>query len=110
MTVLELRILVYGLAALLIISGAGFCGYELSAHHYQRLMAADQVAQQNAVIAEQQKNVALVAQQQAASIAAEKQYEDLKASATHLGGELATSLREYAALRASLVPSAASAA
>lgn len=110
MTPLEMRLICYGLAALLIIGGAGVGGYELAAHHYQRLAAAEQIAQANAVIAQQQKNAALVAQQQAAGVAAEKQYDDLKASATTLGDELADSLREYESLRTHLLPTTASTA
>lgn len=104
MTTLEIRLLAYGLLAFLVIGGAGIGGYELAAHHYQRIMAIDQIAQQNAVIAANEKTQAIVAQQQAASVAAEKRYEDLQTSASTLGDELTRSLREYASLRDRLVP------
>lgn len=109
MTALELRLIGYGLLALILIGGAGTAGYKLAANHYQRVMQADQLAQQNAVIAAEEKTAAVVAAQQAAAIAAEKQYDDLKGSATTLGDELASSLRQYAALRRVLVPTAATA-
>lgn len=99
MTALELRLIGYGLLALILIGGAGTAGYKLAANHYQREMQAEELAQQSAVAAAQEKTAAVVAQQQAASVAAEKQYDDLKGSATTLGDELASSLRQYAALR-----------
>ena len=103
MSALEIRLLAYGLLAFLVIGGAGIGGYELAAHHYQRIMAIDQIAQQNAVIAANEKTQAIVAQQQAASVAAEKRYEDLQTSASTLGDELTRSLREYASLRDRIV-------
>ena len=105
MTALEIRLLAYGLLAFLVIGGAGIGGYELAAHHYQRLMALDQIAQQNAVIAANEKTQAVVAQQQAASVAAEKRYEDLQTSASTLGDELTRSLREYASLHRDILSS-----
>lgn len=110
MTALELRLIAYGLLAFLMLGGSGFGGYQLASHHYERLMAADQLAQQNAVIAAQEKTAAVVAAQQAASIAAEKQYEDLRTSANTLGDQLANSLRQYASLRDAIVSTAGSSA
>lgn len=107
MTALEIRLLAYGLLASILLGGAAIGGYKLAAHHYQRVMAADQVAQQNAVIAAEEKTQAIEAEQQAAAAAAERRYEDLQASASTLGGELTRSLRQYASLRDRLVPAGA---
>ena len=106
MTALELRLIAYGLGALLIIGTVGTGGYKLAAHHYQALMAADKAAQEEALHEADQRVIAAQQAQAAASDAAEKQYENLKADSDALGHRLTDSLREYAALRGLIVSEA----
>lgn len=106
MTALEIRLLGYGLLLILIVGGSAFMGYRLSSRHYQALMTADKAAEQQAVLAQQEKVIAARMAQEAASVAAEKQVEDAKASSALIGDELARSLRSYAYLRSSLMSAA----
>lgn len=110
MTALELRLIGYGLAALLLVGLIGGGGYKLASHHYERLMQADRAAQQQAVLVEQQKTIAAQAAQQAATQAAEKQYADLQAHADDLASRLSSSVSDYAKLRGSLVSASATSA
>lgn len=106
MTALELRILTYGLAALLLIGTVGTGGYKLASHHYQALMAADRAAESEALTNAQARVIAAQQAQAAASDAAEKQYEHLKADSDALGKRLTDSLRQYSALRGLIVSQA----
>lgn len=110
MTQLEIRILAYGLALLLIVGGSIWFGYHFTARHYQALIARDKAAQTQALVDAQAKVIAAQQAQEQATQQAEKQYEDLKAHYDGLSQRLADSVRAYAALRTLIVPKATPAA
>jgi chlorite dismutase len=106
MNPLEIRAIIAVVLAL----GAGWGGYTLASHHYERLMATDRIAQDTAIQAQQVKAIADLQAQQAATVAAEKQYEALKATSDGLSQRLADSVSNYASLRGSVLSTASSAA
>ena len=110
MTALELRLIAYGLTALLVIGGSGWAGYTLAAHHYQRIMAQEAADRAKVVEAQQQATIAELKAEQTATEAAEKQYVDLKARSDDLSARLADSVRAYQGLRTGIVSAQASTA
>lgn len=110
MNPLELRILAYGVLALLFAGGNIWLGYHFTAQHYQALAARDAMARDQAIQIQQQQAIAALKAQQAATAAAEKQYETLKATSDATAQRLSDSLSNYAALRGSLLSTAASTA
>jgi len=109
-TALEIRLLSY-IAAGLLYSGLLIWGtVTLTSHHFERLEAADKIAQAAAVQASQQKTIDDLKTQQAATAAAEQKYADLKASNDRVAQQFADSLRAYQGLRASVLSAASSTA
>jgi hypothetical protein len=53
---LEARLIAYGVAFLLLVGGAGWAGYTIAAHHYERLELIEKDAQ-NTALQEAQRNV-----------------------------------------------------
>lgn len=110
MNALELRLIAYGLAALVLLGGSGYVGHKLTANHYERVLQAEHAAQEKAVLVEQQKTIAAQAAQQAAAQAAEKQYADLQSHVDDLSQRLAGSVSDYTKLRSGLVSATATSA
>lgn len=106
MTPLEIRAIITVVLALL----SGWGGYTLASHHYERLMAADRIAQDSALQIAQQKSIAELQAQQSATVAAENQYAALKVTSDQLSTTLADSVRQYASLRGSVLSTASSTA
>lgn len=110
MTALELRIIAYAIAALVLLGGSGFIGYRITANHYERVIALDKAAQDQAVQAAQRKAISDLEAQQAATQRAETQYATLKNQYDDLGSRLADSVRTYAQLRGGIVSATSTAA
>lgn len=110
MNPLEVRLIAYGILALLIITSSGYAGHKLTAMHYQAVIAEDKAAQDRA-LQEAQRDVIAAQQVQAAAIqASEKKYEDLKGSYDAISSQLADSVRAYAGLRGGVMSATSSAA
>ena len=110
MTALEIRLLSY-IAAGLLYTGLIIWGtVTLTSHHFERIEAADRLAQAAQVQTQQQKTIDDLKAQQAATQAAEQKYADLKATTAGLSDQLSRSVSEYTALRRGLVSTAASTA
>lgn len=58
MSALAIRLIACGLLALLLVVGASWGVYTLTSHHYERLMAADKLAQDQALQQAQQRVIA----------------------------------------------------
>ena len=110
MSPLELRILMYGVLALVFGGGNIWIGCHFTAQHYEALMARDAAARDQAIQTQQQQAIAALTAQQAATAAAEKQYETLKATSDGLSQRLVDSLSNYTALRGGLLSTAANTA
>jgi hypothetical protein len=109
-TALELRIIAYALLALVLLGGSAWVGHRLTAIHYESLLAAEKAAQA-AALQDAQRNTIAAQQAQAEALQqAEKQYADLKVDYDSLGGRLADSVRQYAALRSVILSQAGNAA
>lgn len=109
MNPLELRLIAYAIVTLFLLGGAGWAGHRLTALHYEAIISRNQIAQDQAVLAQQTKALAVLQVQQAATQAAEKQYADLKSTSDGLSQRLADSVSNYAALHRGIM-SATSAA
>jgi hypothetical protein len=109
-TALEIRILGYALAALIVLGGSFYAGHHVASIHYEARIAADRAAQDKALSDAKDHEIVVLKAQQAATQAAESQYAELKARADNLGGQLADSVRQYASLHSGLLSTAASAA
>lgn len=107
MTALELRLIAYGLAALLLLGGAGWLGYHFTAAHYERVIASDKAAQSVALQDAQQRVIAAQAAQAQATQQAEQKYADLKTSYDALSNDLAHSLQQYAQIHSGIVSATA---
>jgi septal ring factor EnvC (AmiA/AmiB activator) len=110
MTPLEIKILIYGVLALIFASGNIWLGCHFTAQHYEALQARDALARDQAIQSQQEKAIAALTAQQAATAAAEKQYADLKSTADGLSQRLADSLRTYTQIRSGLLSSASNTA
>lgn len=106
MTALELRLISYGLAALLLLCGSAWLGCHFTAAHYERVIASDKAYQALALQDAQQKVIAAQQAQQSATQKAEQQYADLKTSYDALSNALADSVRQYTALSGRNLPAA----
>ena len=93
MPALEIRVIAYGLLALLIVGGCGWGGYTLAAHHYQRLEAVKQLAQDQALQDAQQKVIAAQAAQKTAEDRANVETLERQKSDTAARDAIAGSLR-----------------
>ena len=102
MSPLEIRLIAYAIVLGLYTWGI----HTLDAHHYERVEAAEKLAQANAYAAQQSQVIASLRTQEAATQAAEKQYETLKATADATAQRFSDSLRAYESLRARAVPAA----
>src|SRR5579859_5820342 len=110
MTLLELRLIAYGILFLGIVGASAWGSYVITSHHYERVMQAERLAQDAALQTHQAKAIADLQAQQAATTAAEKQFETLKAISDGLSQRLADSVSNYASLRGSVLSTATSAA
>lgn len=110
MTALEIRLIAYALGFLAIVGVTAWSVHTLDAHHYERLEAADKLAQAAAFQAQQQKTIDDLKAQQAATQAAEKQLETLKAATDGTSRQLSDSVRAYAELRRGLLSATSTAA
>lgn len=110
MNPLELRIIVYCVAAILFGACNIWIGYHFTAQHYEAIAARDALARDQAIQTQQEKAIAALTAQQAATAAAEKQYADLKTTADGLSDRLAASVSGYAALRRGILSATTSAA
>lgn len=110
MTPLEIRLLSY-IAAGLLYSGLLIWGtVTLTSHHFERVEAADKLAQASAIQVQQQKTLDDLKAQQVATQAAEQKYVELKANNDRVAQQFADSLRAYQGLRASVLSAASSTA
>jgi hypothetical protein len=107
---LELRILAYGILALVFASGNIWIGYHFTAKHYEALAAKDQLARDQAVQLQQQQTIAQLTYQQAAIRAAENKYESLKTDYTALSSRFDNSLSKYTEVHSQLVSATSTAA
>jgi hypothetical protein len=106
-TALEIRLIAYALAGLALIGGSIWLGHIVTAHHYERIMAADKLAQDEALQAAQQKTIAAEAAQRAAESKAENEHALLvKADATSRDAVLGSVRSLEAALHLRGVPPA----
>lgn len=110
MTVLEIKLIVYGLLFLALVGGVSWVTYTLTSHHYERLEAADKLAQDQALAQAQNQVIAAQKAQQAAAQSAEKQYADLKSHDDTLARALSGSVSNYAALSRGVVSTSATTA
>lgn len=110
MSAFEFRLIAYILAGLLYTGFIAWGSFTLESHHRDRLDAANQIAQAEALRLQQAQSLATLQAQQAATVAAEKQYADLKSHNDDLASRLARSVQDYTQLRGSLVSATATAA
>ena len=71
MTLLEVKLIAYGLLALILFGGSAWVGAHFTAKHYEAVLAANQAAQQQALIQAQQRVIDAQNAQKAAETAAE---------------------------------------
>lgn len=106
----EIKLLVY------IVLGLGYTGFvswgsvTLTNHHWERVGAAEKLAQAAQVQVQQEKTIVELHAQQAATVAAEQKYVDLKAATSGISNQLSRSVSDYSALRRSVLSTASSAA
>lgn len=110
MTALEIRLILYSLAGLLLIGGSVWLGYHFTREYYVDQIERTQAAQAQALSQAQQAVIAAQNTQQAASQAAEKQYADLSKANGDLSNRLASSLQNYTQLRGGIVSATSTAA
>ena len=110
MSPLEIRLIAYGLLAIILMGSSGYAGHKLTAMHYQAIIAEDKHAQDIA-LQEAQRDVIAAQQAQATAVqASEKKYEDLKGSYDAISTQLADSVRAYAGLRSGVMSATSTAA
>lgn len=110
MTALEIRLIAYAIAAIVLLGGAGFIGYRVTANHYETLIARDRAAQDKALQDAKDQFIAAQQAQQSATRESEQKYVDLKNQYDALGSHLADSVRQYATLRSGIVSATSTAA
>jgi septal ring factor EnvC (AmiA/AmiB activator) len=110
MTALEIRLLAYLGAGIAYTALIVWATVTLTNHHWERVTAADRLAQAAQVQAQQQKTIDDLKAQQAATAAAEQKYAELKANTAGLSDQLSRSVSEYSALRRGLVSATSSTA
>lgn len=106
----EIKLLVY------IVLGLGYTGFvswgavTLTNHHWERVGAAEKIAEAAKVEVQQTKSIADLRSQQAATVAAEQKYVDLKAATSGISDQLARSVSDYSQLRRGVMSTSASTA
>lgn len=74
---LEIRLIAYGLLALILLGSSAWAGHKLTAMHYEALIARDKAAQDEALQSAQQRVIVAQQAQAAAENKAEKDHEVL---------------------------------
>lgn len=110
MTALEIRLIAYVLAGLFYTGFISWGAVTLTNHHWERVTAAEKLAQAAEVQTQQVKVISDLKSQQAATVAAEQKYVDLKAATSGISDQLSRSVSEYSALRRGVLSTSASAA
>lgn len=75
MSPFEIRLIAYAVLALVTMGGAAWGAHVITSHHYERLMAADKLAQDTALQEAQQKVIAAQTERAAATQQVEKAHE-----------------------------------